>query len=225
VLGVLRPREAGPQAEEAATRAIELDENSPEAHHTNAAHFLFYLWDFVRAERESARAIELDPNFAEAHHLHSYALNALNRTEEALKEERKATELEPSGSSWALGAELWRLRRFDEAAEEVRNQLAARPNEASAHFLLSDIYRIQGKHKESVQELAQGLTSAGDQAGGTAVRRADENGGFKAVQEIDLVDLTKKASKEYVPPISVAYVYARLGMKEETIRYLQLAYE
>ena len=111
------------------------------------------------------------------------------------------------------------------AAEEVRNQLAARPNEASAHFLLSDIYRIQGKHKESVQELAQGLTSAGDQAGGTAVRRAYENGGFKAVQEIDLVDLTKKASKEYVPPISVAYVYARLGMKEETIRYLQLAYE
>jgi tetratricopeptide (TPR) repeat protein len=39
VLGVLRPREAGPQAEEAATRAIELDENSPEAHHANAAHF------------------------------------------------------------------------------------------------------------------------------------------------------------------------------------------
>ena len=98
-LGVLRPREAGPQAEEAATRAIELDDRTRRKRTTQTRpHFCSTCWDFVRAERESARAIELDPNFAEAHHLHSYALNALNRTEEALKEQRKATELEPSGS-------------------------------------------------------------------------------------------------------------------------------
>ncbi len=225
VLGELRPQEAGPQAETAAARAIELDENSPDAHHAKAALFLFYRWDFARADRESARALELEPNFAEAHHLRSYVLNALNRTEEALQEQRKATELDPFGRPWALGVELWRLRRFDEAAEEARIRLAARPNDASAHDLLSDIYRLQRKNKESVQELEQSLISGGAPAGATAVRQAYESGGFKAVQELDLVSLKKKAAKQYIPPISLAYVYARLGMKEETIRYLQLAYE
>lgn len=225
VQGELRPQEAGSQADTAATRAIELDDNSPDAHHANSAHFLFYRWDFVRAEHESLRAVELEPNFAEAYHLRSYTLNALNRTDEALKAQRVATELDPFARPWALGAELWRLRRYDEAAEEARIRLKARPNDASLHFLLADVYRFQGKKEESVEELEQSLALGGDQADATAVRQAYQRGGFKAVQELDLVSLKKKAANQYVPPISFAYVYARLGMKEETMRNLQLAYK
>ena len=186
---------------------------------------MFYRWDFARAERESARAVELGPNFAEAYHLRSYVLNALNRTDEALKAQRRATELDPFARPWTLGAELWRLRRFDEAAEEAQDPAQSAPNDATAHFLLSDIYRLQGKKKESIEELEQSLMSVGDQAGANAVRQAYERRGFKAVQELDLVSLKKKAAKGYVPPISFAYVYARLGMKAESIHYLQLAYE
>ncbi len=225
VVGALKPQEAWPQAEAATARALELDDHLPDAHNANAAIFLFYRWDFIRAEQESARTIELGPNFAEAYHLRSYALNALNRTDEALEAQRRATELDPFAKEWALGKELWRLRRFDEAAEDARNRIAARPNDASAHGLLSDVYRLQGKKKESVEELEQSLTSDGDQASATAVRRAYESGGFKAVHELDLADLKKRAAKQYVQPVLFAYVYARLGMKEETIHYLQLAYE
>jgi TolB-like protein/DNA-binding winged helix-turn-helix (wHTH) protein len=225
VVGELKPQEAWPQAEAATARALELDDRLPDAHNTNAGNFLFYRWDFVRAEQESARTIELGPNLADAYHLRSYALHALNRTDEALQAQRRATELDPFARPWALGVELWRLRRFDDAEKEARRWLAARPNDVSAHLLLSNVYRLQGKSKESVQELEQSLTSGGDQAGATTVRQAYERGGFKAVQELDLADLKKKALKQYVPPISFAYVYARLGMKEETIHYLQLAYE
>jgi TolB-like protein len=225
VVGELKPREAGPQAEAATARALELDDRLPDAHNAKAANFLFYRWDFARAEQESARAIELGPNFAEAYHVRSYTLNALNRTDEALEAQRRATELDPFAREWALGAELWRLRRFDEAAEDARSRIAARSNDATAHQLLSDVYRLQGKKKESVEELEQSLNSAGDRAGATAVKQAYERGGVKAVQEMDLANLKKRAAKQYVPAISFAYVYARLGMKEEVIHYLQLAYQ
>lgn len=225
VVGELKPQEAWPQAEAATARALELDDLLPDAHNANAANFLFYRWDFVRAEQESARAVELGPSFAEAYHLRSYTLNALNRTDEALEAQRRATELDPFAREWALGVELCRLRRFDEAAEEARIRIAARPNDATAHYLLSEVYRFQGKNKESAEELKQSLTSGGDQAGAIAVRLAYKRGGFRAVQELGLADLKKKAAQQYVPPISFAYIYARLRMKEEAIHYLQLAYD
>ncbi len=225
VVGKLKPQEAWPEAEAAAARALELNDRLADAHNANAGNFLFYRWDFARAEQESARAIELEPNFAEAYHLRSYVLNALNRTDEALKAQKRATELDPFARQWALGEELWRLRRFDEAAEEARGRIAARPNDSTAHHLLSNVYRVNGKYKESVEELEQSLTWEGDQARASAVRQAFKKGGFKAVQEMELANLEKKAGKQYVPPISFAYVYARLGKKEETIHYLQLAYE
>jgi hypothetical protein len=160
MVGALKPQEAWPQAEAATARALELDDHLPDAHNANAANFLFYRWDFIRAEQESARAIELGPNFAEAYHLRSYTLNALNRTDEALEAQRRATELDPFAKDWALGMELLRLRRFDEAAEDARNRIAARPNDASAHDLLSDVYRLQGKKKESVEELEKAVRFA-----------------------------------------------------------------
>jgi tetratricopeptide (TPR) repeat protein len=224
-MGQLRPQEAWPQAEAAAAQAQELDDLLPDVHNALAANFLLYRWDFARADRESSRAIELDLNFAEAHHLRSYVLQGLNRTDEALREQKKATELDPFARPWALRAELWRLRRFDAAIEDARLRLAARPDDASAHELLSNIYRLRGMKKESTQELEKAFRSRGDLADAGAVTRAYEHGGYRAVQGLELSDLNRRAAKQYVPQISFAYAYAHMGKKEEAIRYLQRAYE
>ncbi len=95
VTGQARPEAVMPQAEEAARRAVALDDSLPEAHNSLAAIYLFYRWDWERAERESARTVELNPNFAEGHHLRGYVLQTLNRTDEALQEQKKAMELDP----------------------------------------------------------------------------------------------------------------------------------
>jgi tetratricopeptide (TPR) repeat protein len=91
-----------PRAEAAARKALELDDSDDEAHRAAAAIQFFYRWDWEVADREAARAVELDPSLGENHHLRAYVLSALNRTDEALQEDRKAMELDPFVRPWAL---------------------------------------------------------------------------------------------------------------------------
>jgi hypothetical protein len=49
--------------------------------------------------------------------------------------------------------------------------------------------------------------------------------GFQAVLEWKLNRYKRSGAKRYVSPIRFAEVYAQLNRKEETLRYLELAYE
>ena len=67
VYGRLDPTEGFPKAKEAATKALEIDENSAEAHTSMA--FIKFRWDWDRTatEREFQEAIQLKPGYAPAH--------------------------------------------------------------------------------------------------------------------------------------------------------------
>ena len=108
------------KAEEAARKAIELDDSLSDAHKARAALYLFDRWEWQSAEAESRRALELDPNNAEAHHLYSYVLFVTQRPEQALQEQKRATSLDYSLRPWALGRAYIHLRRFDDAIKELR---------------------------------------------------------------------------------------------------------
>jgi tetratricopeptide (TPR) repeat protein len=126
-----------PQAEAAARKALELDDLDAEAHNSMAAIQLFYRWDWRAADRESARALELNPHFAEGHHLRAYVLRSLNRTDEAVQEEKRKMELDPFAKPFALGFALVRARQFGAALNEARIRSDAQPNNAvSINFFL-----------------------------------------------------------------------------------------
>ena len=91
VIGEVRTAEVVERAEWAAKKAIALDDELAEAHNSMAGIYLFERWDLEQADRESARTLSLDPNFAEGHHLRAYVLLALNRTEEAVEEQKKSS--------------------------------------------------------------------------------------------------------------------------------------
>jgi hypothetical protein len=120
---------------------------------------------------------------------------------------------------------LFRLRQFDAALKEARLRVAARPQAVLLHDLLANIYRHKGMDKESEQELERVQVLTGDQAGATAVHRAFALGGMKAVVEWQLSELQKQSKKNYVSPYDVACLYARLNRKDETLRYLEEAYQ
>ena len=63
----LDPKEGMPKAEDAARRALELDESLAEAHLALAG-IKRNAWDWAAAEREYQRALELNQNLARAHH-------------------------------------------------------------------------------------------------------------------------------------------------------------
>ena len=225
VVGDTRPEEVMPQGYDAARKGVALDDSLPEAHNTMAGFYLFYRWDWQRAERESARALELNPGFAEGHHLRGYVLQALNRTEEAVNEQKKAMELDPFARPWELSYALMRARQFDAALNEARLRSQAQPDNASLRQALSAAYWLKGMEKEAAQELEISHQLAGETQAARAVHEAFQRGGMKAVFELQLSDdLKKKADGKYVSPLRLSDVYACLKRRDEALYYLEESY-
>jgi TolB-like protein/DNA-binding winged helix-turn-helix (wHTH) protein len=223
-VGVAAAREVMDQQEAAARKAVELDDSSAEAHHSMAAMYLFDKWDWQRADAESRRSLELDPNLSEAHHLRSYILLAMNRPQEALQEQRRATEIDPFLRPWALGRAYYYVRQYNAAIEEFRMRAQAGTAALWVHAFLSKVYGFKGMEKESEQELEEDTRiNRGDKAA-AEIQRAYERGGRKAVLQLHLNDLKARSRKEYVSPSDLAEAYAALGMKDETLQQLKDAY-
>lgn len=224
VSGSSPPREVMAKAEEAARKGIELDDSLSNAHNSRAALYLFDTWEWRRAEGESLRALELDPTNAEAHHLYSYVLFAMQRPDEALREQKRSTELDPFARPWALGFALIHTRQFDAAVNELRLRAEAQPHDGGVLAGLAQAYWLKGMWKESQQEFEKDLRLNGDQKGAEAAHKAFEHGGEEAVEQWAVNDLNARARKKYISPFDMASQYAYLGQKEETLRFLEEAY-
>ena len=218
------PQAAFAKNEEYSRKALELDDSVAEAHNSMAALYLFYAWDWNRAEAEAQRAIELNPNLAAAHHLRSYILFALNRNAEALQEQRQATEIDPFAQPWHLGRAYLYLRQYDAAINELSARAAVQKVDG-IEFILSDAYRFKGMNKEAARHLELGFLAEDDQHSAKAVRRAFDQGGYRAVAEWLLRRDQDKAREEYVSPFFLALDYARLERKDDTLHFLEGAFE
>jgi tetratricopeptide (TPR) repeat protein len=212
------------KAEAAARKAIELDDSLADGHHALAGVYFFGKWDWERADAESRRSLELDPNFSEARHLHSYILFAMNRVQEALEEQKRATEIDPFLRPWALGRAYYRARQYDAALEEFRMRASDVSTRGWVHRYLSKVYGFKGMDKESVRELEEDIgINQGERAAGE-IERAYKRGGRRAILQLQLNDLKTVGRKEQVSSSYLAEAYADLGMKEETLQELDDAY-
>jgi hypothetical protein len=222
--GVAAAREVMDQHEAAARKAVELDDSSADAHHSMAAVYLFDRWDWQRADAESRRALELDPNFSEAHHLRSYLLFAINRPEDALQEQKRATEVDPFLRPWAMGRAYYYARQYDAALKEFRMHAQSWDAALWVHSFLSKVYGFKGMEKESERELETDTRINSGEKAAAEIRRTYERGGRKAVLQLQLNDLKIRCHKEHISPFDLADAYAALGMKDETLQKLGDAY-
>jgi TolB-like protein len=90
LFGIMSRDEADQQAKNAAQRALDLDENSSEAHTSMGLILEVFDWDWAGAEREFKRAIDPNPNFFDAHYEYGLLLTRLKRLVEAEAELKKA---------------------------------------------------------------------------------------------------------------------------------------
>ena len=97
--GHIAPIEGRRKAEEAASKALALDENLAEAHATlGFAQTIFTPSNFSLGDRELRRAIELSPSFAGARYYLGISLARQGRLDESLEVLLKARELDPLSS-------------------------------------------------------------------------------------------------------------------------------
>jgi tetratricopeptide (TPR) repeat protein len=118
------PKDAYPKAMAAVLKALELDETLGEAH-TALAEVEVDAWNWRAAELGFNRAIELSPNYPTARHWHAELLSRLGRHDEAVREIKRAQELDPLSIpiNAMVGHVLMMARRYDEAIDQFKKTL------------------------------------------------------------------------------------------------------
>jgi TolB-like protein/DNA-binding winged helix-turn-helix (wHTH) protein/Flp pilus assembly protein TadD len=223
--GQMPPKEAWRNSEEAAVKALAIDDKLSEAHFSLAEVRMWYDWDWPDAERELKRAIELDPQFedVESHALHAELLNAIGRFDEAIAEAARAQEMDPLSKHFRsnLGYILYNARRYGEAIEEYRKELEKDPNSLQAHLGLGEVYVKQGSYEEAVAEMvkARPLVNLPRQLARIGYVYAATG---KKVEATKILNEVKGQTREhYNLATFIAAIYAALGDKEQAFAWLR----
>ena len=223
LVGILSPEDSLAQAESAGRRAVDLDGSLAEAHLALGSALLLHRWDWSAALREIDLANQLDPTFAEAWHFRAKVLATLNRHEEAIVAQRRATELDPFARPWAMALSFLVARRYDEALTEIGRRLESNPTDPILYGVLSKTYSAKGMEAESAQAYSKELELSGEGAAAEEVRHVFATGGREALLRWQLARLRQSASREYVSPVELARVQAELHQPEEALSLLEEA--
>ncbi|MER9353004.1 tetratricopeptide repeat protein [Mesorhizobium sp. M0514] len=139
------------QAEEAATRAVTLDDSDPWAHWALASAKL-YTRRHDEAIGEVERAIALNPNFAEAHVARGEALYYSGRPAEALESFARGKTLNPYFPDVLLHFQAlasFQLGRYEEAVDLLLQRLARNAVTDVSRALLAACYGHLGRLEEA----------------------------------------------------------------------------
>jgi DNA-binding winged helix-turn-helix (wHTH) protein/TolB-like protein/Tfp pilus assembly protein PilF len=227
VYGRMEPKEGFPKAKEAATKALEIDESSAEAHSSMA--FIKFRWDWDRTatEREFQEAIKLKPAYAPAHQWYSSYLVAVERFDEAIAEAKRTEELEPLSfvASSHLGWIYYLSGQNDKAIEQCRKILELDPSSFPARRYLGLAYEAKGMYAEAIAEFQKGVKLSGSPLMLALLGHAYAASGKTAEAKQVLSDLQQLQDQRYVSPYTVAAIYAGLGDQEQAFKWLQTAVE
>ncbi|MCG3117904.1 MAG: Serine/threonine-protein kinase PknD [bacterium] len=225
---LLSPRQALPQAKEAALQALALDETLAEAHASLGAVYFFYEWDWPAAEREFQRAIQLNPNYATTHQYYAQYLVASGRIDEALAVAKRAYEIEPLSpeSNTYLGWILSMTGQNDLATTQLNSALEVDSSFWFARLMLAGVYEGKGQIAEAGAEYEKASALAGE----FSEALANLGGCYARQGKIDearkiLVELKRRAEKGYVPPYFFFMIHFALGEKDEALPWFEAAYE
>jgi TolB-like protein/DNA-binding winged helix-turn-helix (wHTH) protein/Flp pilus assembly protein TadD len=225
--GFKSPAEALPKANAAALKAIEIDPQSADAH-ASLGLVLTHSWDWAGAEAEFKQALRLDPRYANAHHWYGDYLSVMGRHDEALLEARQALELDPLNlmiSTW-VGRRYYLARKYELAIEQGRNTVELDAHFAAAHLLLGENYVQVGLHEQGLTEFQTAASLSGNSPlylAQVAVAHASAGRKTEALQIV--AQLQTILSTRYVSPYGLAQIYAALNDKEQTFKWLQIAYD
>ncbi|HKW46325.1 MAG TPA: tetratricopeptide repeat protein, partial [Gemmatimonadaceae bacterium] len=192
---------------------------------------LGYVWHYdlrwADAEREFRRALELNPSLALAHVWYANLLMSRSRMPEAITQAYAARELDPfslvinSNVGWVL----FYAGRNQDAVSQLRQTLAldstylqARARMIGALFAMG---RVAEAHEQS-HRLVELSDSAAPYLAGLALDEARV--GHRDSARVMLSGLIARASRQYVPPFSIAQVWASLGAMDTAMDWMDKAF-
>jgi eukaryotic-like serine/threonine-protein kinase len=221
------PAEVMPKAEEAARKAIQLDDSLVEPHVEQAYNYTCFDFDWPAAEREFQRAISLNPNYAGAHEDYAWYLISQGRADQAVQEGQRAVELDPLSAEIhsILGWVSHFAHRYEAAAVELRKSLELDPDYWVAYYQLGQVYAQQGKIDDAMaaQRKASDLFGSASWPLAEIARDYVLAGKLPEARQA-LRDLLARSQHSHVAPYGIATVYAALGEKDQAFAQLEQAY-
>jgi TolB-like protein/Tfp pilus assembly protein PilF len=226
--GAKSPQAAYPPAKAAAQKAIALDPNLAEAH----ASFGKVLWnqdfDFAQSIREFETALKQNANYATAHHWYgNSSLACLGRFDQAVKEVRRAVELDPLSLIFNadLGGTLVLARRYDEAIDQLRRTLELDPSFGYTHYNLGQALEMRGELAGAIAAYEKARQLGNDPMPSAYLAHAYARSGRRADALRLQQELTEAAKKRYVPTFAFAVIALGLDDRARTLDLLEQAFE
>ena len=228
-VATMPPHEAIPRAREAAARALEIDGSLAEAHASLAYCLAIYYWDWPGAEKEFKRSFELRPAYATARHWYGFVyLVARGQIDEAIKEERRALDLDPLSLTISanVGLLLYLARRYDEAIRQYRKTLEMDRNFAYAHWQLGLVYEQKQMHAEAIGEFKAAVALFGKSTLPIELLGHAYAISGQSEEALGILDELSALSEErHVSPYRIAAIHSGLGDKKQAFEQLDRAFE
>jgi serine/threonine-protein kinase len=223
--GFITATEARPKAKASAEKAVELDDNSAEAHTSLAVFRLFYEYDLPGCEREFRRAFTLNPNYGFAHDQFGLALSFQGRFDEAIGEGRRAIELDPLSPQVLLDAAVPFMFQRNSAAAKTLTRKAAELDPTFFFPVMIDGWTDleDGKFREAIPALKKAKTMQAPPFVTAYLAFAYGAAGDRASATAELAELKKMSKDGTVLPFNLALVYLGLGDRVRALDNLERA--
>jgi len=218
--------EALPRAEEAARKALGIDNQLAEAYPALGMVKLYRRWDWTGAEADFKHAIELRPSYATAHHWYSILLRDQGRFDEAISEARRALELDPLSliMNANLGDAYFFARRYSDAIKQHRLGRDLDPSFAPTHLYLAMAFAQNGEMDSAIVacQTARALSSGGSYALGGLGYVLARAGRTPDAQRI-LDELQRLPVQGGTVPFDVGLVWMGLAKGDRTLEWIDKA--
>ncbi len=212
----------------AATRALEIDPDQPDALTAMGWVRMIHYYDWDAAQEYMERALSLDPSNVNALHWLSHVLSWSGRSQEALVLAKKATELDPLSAVTRtnLAFILMEAREYEEGLRQLKIVLDSDPNFGVGLRTAWNINTRIGRHEAAAEALETWLVRTGRDATAASELAAD----FlvarrKWVETGQEQELSAELVDRLQPGLEVSgQLYASVGDRATTLELLERGY-
>jgi tetratricopeptide (TPR) repeat protein len=219
--------ETMPQAKAAASKALEIDEELPEAHTSLANILMLYDFDWTGANREFMRSLKLNPNCIHTHYWQSRLLLSRGQFNSALAASVRAMELDSFNisSNLHLGWCYFYTAQYERAIEQMQKIIEMERDFWPARLMLGCAYLESNKTAEAIEEFQRASEVLDSPVAQSYLGRAYALSGDRARAKRIAGELKQQAGKRYVAPYFIALLHATLDEKDAAFEWLEKAYE
>lgn len=226
IMGLISNEEARLQRNKFLDKALELDSGLWEAHYMLAGYATWGLWDFKKGLKEFETAILLNPNDAKTRVYYAQALCvSLNDYDRAIKEGARAVKIAPLNNliKGLFGQTLNFCRKYEQAEKIFKEVLDSDPYNSIALSNIKTTYHMQKKYTQAFEYWK--TDNRNDSLAVKALELGYKTGGYQGALKALAGYSIQKSSTKFVTPWRIFTIYVRTGMKEESLDWMEKAYE